>query len=59
MIHFKIVILFTIFTAICVQADLFTSMADLQRLLQIEKDLPKVVENYITSENARLDELKR
>lgn len=43
----------------CVNADLFTSMADLQRLLQIEKDIPKVIDNYIVTENARLDELKK
>ncbi|KAI6176956.1 Procollagen-proline 4-dioxygenase [Aphelenchoides bicaudatus] len=40
-------------------ADLFTSMADLQRLLQIEKDIPQVIDNYIVTENARLDELRR
>ncbi|CAD5215722.1 unnamed protein product [Bursaphelenchus okinawaensis] len=41
------------------RADLFTSMADLQRLLQMEKDIPKVIENYIQSENERLDNLKK
>jgi prolyl 4-hydroxylase len=34
-------------------------MADLQRLLEIEKDIPRVIDNYILSENARLDELRK
>jgi hypothetical protein len=34
-------------------------MADLQRMLQIEKDIPQVIDNYINNENARLDELRR
>lgn len=46
-------------TALCANADLFTSMADLQRLLQMEKDIPHVIDDYITAENARLDELRR
>lgn len=34
-------------------------MADLQRLLEVEKDIPRVIDNYITSEHARLDELRK
>ena len=40
------------------RADFFTSMADLQRLLQVEKDIPQVIDQYIAAENARLDELR-
>ncbi|KAI6214880.1 Procollagen-proline 4-dioxygenase [Aphelenchoides besseyi] len=39
--------------------ELFTSMADLQRLLQAEKDIPKVINDYIASENERLNDLKK
>lgn len=42
-----------------VSADLFTSVADLQRLLVVEKGIPDIINSYIDSENARLEELKR
>ena len=40
------------------RADFFTSMADLQRLLQVEKDIPRVIDDYVNAEMARLDQLK-
>uniref|UniRef100_A0A915DK77 Prolyl 4-hydroxylase alpha-subunit N-terminal domain-containing protein n=1 Tax=Ditylenchus dipsaci TaxID=166011 RepID=A0A915DK77_9BILA len=39
-------------------ADLFTSVADLQRLLHAEKDIPELINTYIAQENARLANLK-
>ena len=44
---------------VLIYADLFTSVADLQRLLQVEKGIPELINSYIESENARLNELKR
>lgn len=40
-------------------ADLFTSVADLQRLLHVEKNIPQIIDEYISAERKRLEELKR
>lgn len=40
-------------------ADLFTSVADLQRLLHVEKDIPQIINEYISVERKRLEELKK
>jgi hypothetical protein len=42
-----------------VYADLFTSIADLQKLLAVEKNIPELINSYIATENDRLDELKK
>jgi len=39
--------------------DLFTSSAELQQLVHVEKEIPKIIENYILLENKRLENLKR
>ncbi|KAH7699287.1 prolyl 4-hydroxylase 2, partial [Aphelenchoides avenae] len=39
-------------------ADLFTSVADLQRLLHVEKNIPQIIDEYISAERKRLEELK-
>ncbi|KAL7078512.1 hypothetical protein ACQ4LE_002658 [Meloidogyne hapla] len=39
-------------------ADLFTSSADLQQLTYAEKDIPKLITNYIQLETERLEHLK-
>jgi prolyl 4-hydroxylase len=41
-----------------VYADLFTSIADLQKLLAVEKNIPELINSYIATENDRLDQLK-
>nr|CAD2186758.1 unnamed protein product [Meloidogyne enterolobii] len=38
--------------------DLFTSSAELQQLVHVEKEIPKIIENYILLENKRLENLK-
>lgn len=58
MVQFGRLVFCLLCTLICASADFFTSMEDLQKLLQIEKDIPKVIDSYIVSENARLDELR-
>ncbi|CAB3401441.1 unnamed protein product [Caenorhabditis bovis] len=40
-------------------ADLFTSIADMQSLLETEKNIPKVLFKYIAQEEQRLAELKK
>ena len=40
-------------------ADIFTAMADMQRMLGAEKDVTSVIDNYIQEEQSRLDDLKR
>lgn len=42
-----------------VKADLYTSLADLERLVQTEKDIPNLINDYISYENKRLEKLKR
>ena len=42
-----------------VAADLFTSMAHMEALLEAEKDLPGMIKSYITMEKARLRNLKQ
>ncbi len=40
-------------------SDLFTSTADMRVLLAAEQHIPEVINSYIASETARLDNLKR
>ncbi|KAK5968530.1 hypothetical protein GCK32_021892 [Trichostrongylus colubriformis] len=40
-------------------ADLFTAIADMQRMLGAEKEVTVVIDQYIEAEQKRLDELKR
>lgn len=40
-------------------ADIFTAIADMQRMLGVEKEVTSVIESYIEAEQRRLDELKR
>ena len=42
-----------------VNSDLFTSSVDLQQLTYAEKDIPKLITNYIQLETERLEHLKR
>uniref|UniRef100_A0A0N4Z265 procollagen-proline 4-dioxygenase n=1 Tax=Parastrongyloides trichosuri TaxID=131310 RepID=A0A0N4Z265_PARTI len=39
--------------------DLFTSIADLKNLIEMEKQFPDVIENYIESEKDRLNRLRK
>ncbi|WKY06729.1 hypothetical protein Q1695_006703 [Nippostrongylus brasiliensis] len=41
------------------RADLFTAIADMQRMLGAEKEVTAVIEKYIEAEQKRLEELKR
>ncbi|KAK6018676.1 hypothetical protein OSTOST_15729 [Ostertagia ostertagi] len=43
---------------VTVDADVFTSIADMQSLLQSEKAIPKILRKYIESEYDRLEKLK-
>ncbi|PIO76455.1 tetratricopeptide repeat protein [Teladorsagia circumcincta] len=43
---------------VSVDADVFTSIADMQSLLQSEKAIPKILRKYIESEYDRLENLK-
>lgn len=38
--------------------ELFTSVADLQRLFHLEQDLPNIIDNYIEAKKLHLEELK-
>ena len=38
--------------------ELFTS-AELQQLIHVEKEIPKIIENYIALETKRLEHLKK
>ncbi|VDO86278.1 unnamed protein product [Heligmosomoides polygyrus] len=40
-------------------ADLFTAIADMQRMLGAEKEVTNIIEKYIDAEQKRLDDLKR
>jgi hypothetical protein len=42
-----------------VYGDIFTSIADLQRLTDVEKEIPDLINNYINMENQRLENLRR
>lgn len=42
-----------------VLSDVFTSMAHMESLLDIEKDIPQLIQNYISNEKARIEQLKR
>uniref|UniRef100_A0A1I8AHF3 procollagen-proline 4-dioxygenase n=1 Tax=Steinernema glaseri TaxID=37863 RepID=A0A1I8AHF3_9BILA len=44
--------------AIGARADLFTSVADLQKLLTAEQDIPSIIERYISLEKQRIAELQ-
>lgn len=40
-------------------ADLFTSIADMQSLLETERNIPKILDKYIHEEEERLVQLKK
>nr|CAB71299.1 prolyl 4-hydroxylase alpha subunit 1 [Caenorhabditis elegans] len=40
-------------------ADLFTSIADMQNLLETERNIPKILDKYIHDEEERLVQLKK
>ena len=40
-------------------ADLFTSIADMQNLLETERNIPKLLDKYIHEEEERLVQLKK
>uniref|UniRef100_A0A0N5AR18 procollagen-proline 4-dioxygenase n=1 Tax=Syphacia muris TaxID=451379 RepID=A0A0N5AR18_9BILA len=40
-------------------ADVFTSMAHLESLVRAEKDIPKIITNYVIMETKRLQDLRR
>ncbi|KAK6051674.1 prolyl 4-Hydroxylase alpha-subunit, region [Cooperia oncophora] len=44
---------------VAVHADLFTSVADMQGLLDSEKSIPALLHKYIENERVRLSELKK
>jgi hypothetical protein len=52
-VSYLLLILFSV-----VHADLFTSTADLQRLLDEEKEIPNLIESFIVFANTRLEQLK-
>lgn len=41
-----------------INSEIFTSIADLQRLLTVEKNIPDLINNYIQTETKRLEQLK-
>uniref|UniRef100_A0A7E4WAF9 procollagen-proline 4-dioxygenase n=1 Tax=Panagrellus redivivus TaxID=6233 RepID=A0A7E4WAF9_PANRE len=43
---------------VSVNGDIFTSIADLQRLLAVEKNIPTMLRNYIEAESKRLEEIR-
>ncbi|KAK6047489.1 prolyl 4-Hydroxylase alpha-subunit, region [Cooperia oncophora] len=43
---------------VAVNADVFTSIADMQALLQSEKSIPDMLRKYVESEHQRLEHLK-
>ena len=47
-----------IFIKLVKTQELFTSSAELQQLVHVEKEIPKIIENYIILENERLEYLK-
>ena len=47
-----------IFIKIINTQELFTSSAELQQIIHVEKEIPKIIQNYISLENKRLEELK-
>lgn len=52
-------IFFIFLFIIVVNGEIFTSIADLQRLLLVEKNIPKLINDYIDTETQRLEELKK
>lgn len=48
--------IFTLFLR--TNAELFTSIADLQRLFHLEQNLPDIIDKYIDAKKAHLEELK-
>nr|CAD2169257.1 unnamed protein product [Meloidogyne enterolobii] len=55
--YFYLINLFILIKLINSQ-ELFTSSAELQQLVHVEKEIPKIIENYILLENKRLENLK-
>uniref|UniRef100_A0A8R1I1G2 procollagen-proline 4-dioxygenase n=2 Tax=Caenorhabditis japonica TaxID=281687 RepID=A0A8R1I1G2_CAEJA len=53
-----ILVLGTCLFAVCT-ADLFTSIADMQNLLETERNIPKILDKYIHEEEQRLEQLKK
>ena len=41
-----------------INSEIFTSIADLQRLLAVEKNIPNLINDYIQTETQRLEQLK-
>uniref|UniRef100_A0A914N2W2 Uncharacterized protein n=1 Tax=Meloidogyne incognita TaxID=6306 RepID=A0A914N2W2_MELIC len=56
--YFYLINLFILIKLINSQ-ELFASSAELQQLVHVEKEIPKIIENYISLENKRLENLKR
>lgn len=48
-----------LFLVSSVQGDLFTAIADMQHMLGAEKEVNKVIDEYIQVEHKRLDQLKK
>ncbi|KAI1721472.1 2OG-Fe(II) oxygenase superfamily domain-containing protein [Ditylenchus destructor] len=52
------VLIFILISLPVTRGDIFTSIADLQRLLYTEKDIPEIINSYIAAENERLENLR-
>uniref|UniRef100_A0A914LZ99 Candidate secreted effector n=1 Tax=Meloidogyne incognita TaxID=6306 RepID=A0A914LZ99_MELIC len=57
--YFYLINLLFILIKLINSQELFTSSAELQQLVHVEKEIPKIIENYILLENKRLENLKR
>ena len=45
--------------AVCVHCDVYTSMNDMHTLLDTEREVIRTVENYIITQEERLQQLRR
>lgn len=57
-LNFLLLILTAVTFISLTNADLFTSIAELQRLIDTEKEIPLIIEQYIKLEEKRLNTLK-
>ncbi|CAB3409489.1 unnamed protein product [Caenorhabditis bovis] len=53
------IVLIGLLLASAVTCDLFTAIADLQHMLGAEKDVTRIIDQYILAEKERLDDLRR
>uniref|UniRef100_A0A0K0DVC8 procollagen-proline 4-dioxygenase n=2 Tax=Strongyloides stercoralis TaxID=6248 RepID=A0A0K0DVC8_STRER len=56
---FFVITLFVVIFTKLINCDVFTSIADLKNLIEMERQFPTVIENYIESEQDRLEVLRK